>query len=117
MLKASQIINISWIYHEYHTLRKSFEQPGAFAAAVEEVAATRPPSAKAHEPCVAEVGTQGASVPIATRAAEVYLICLFHLISVYKSLLRIYRFPVLPSKNPSTAANMPQLKYGATKKL
>ena len=77
----------------------------------------RPPSAKAHEPCVAEVGTQGASVPIATRAAEVYLICLFHLISVYKSLLRIYRFPVLPSKNPSTAANMPQLKYGATKKL
>ena len=43
----------------------------------EEVAATRPPSAKAHEPCVAEVGTQGASVPIATRAAEVYLYCEF----------------------------------------
>ena len=43
MLKASQIINISWIYHEYHTLRKSFEQPGAFAAAVAEVAMAPPP--------------------------------------------------------------------------
>jgi hypothetical protein len=107
MLKASQIINISWIYHEYHTLRKSVGQPGAFAAAVaevamapppppvagEEVAATRPPSAKAHEPCDAEVGTQGASVPIATRAAEVYLICLFLCTSLYCEFIAFLSYP------------------------
>ena len=46
MLKASQIINISRIYHEYHTLRKSVGQPGAFAAAVAEVAMAPPPAAR-----------------------------------------------------------------------
>jgi hypothetical protein len=107
MLKASQIINISWIYHEYHTLRKSVGQPGAFAAAGgvgprprrpppvagEEVAATRPPSAKAHEPCDAEVGTQGAWVPIATRAAEVYLLCLFLCTSLYCEFIAFLSYP------------------------
>ena len=58
-----------------------------------EVAATRPPSAKAHEPCDAEVGTQGASVPIATRAAEVYLICLFLCTSLYCEFIAFLSYP------------------------
>lgn len=100
LLKVSQIINISWIYHEYHTLRKSFEQPGAFAAAVAEVAMAPPPpvageevAATAHEPCVAEVGTQGAWVPIATRAAEVYLLCLFLCTSLYCEFIAFLSYP------------------------
>ena len=115
MLKASQIINISWIYHEYHTLRKSFEQPGAAAAGGGGGGGSNaPPFCKGARTVLCGGGYAGG---IGTYHNKGCRSISYLLISVYKSLLRIYRFPVLPSKNPSTAANMPQLKYGATKKL
>ena len=106
MLKASQIINISWIYHEYHTLRKSFEQPGAAAAGGGGGGGSNaPPFCKGARTVRCGGGYAGGIGTYRNKGCR----------SI--SLLRIYRFPVLPSKNPSTAANMPQLKYGATKKL